>query len=72
MIVPFTNYPRRLDNLKKAIQSRDERYLSTVDIVIQQGSGKVGIFKNHLPIAIFESRRDWIAWKHEAYMEVKE
>ena len=70
MVKPFTAYPRRLDNFKKALQSRDKRYLSTVEIVIQQGTGKVGIFKNHLPIAIFESRHDWVVWKHEVYKEL--
>lgn len=65
-----TGHPRTLENLKKAIQSRDKKYLSNVQVLTQVGTLKVGIFKNNLPVAIFESHKEWVAWKHQAYMEV--
>ena len=65
-----TGHPRALENLKQAIQTRDKRYLSNVKVLTQVGTLQVGIFKNNLPIAIFDSHKEWAEWKHAAYMEV--
>lgn len=68
----YTGHPRALENLKHAIQTKDKRYLSNVKVLTQVGTLKVGIFKNNLPIAIFENHREWAEWKHSAYLEAKE
>lgn len=65
-----TGHPKALENLKKAIQSKDRKYLSNVRVLTQVETLKVGIFKNNLPIAIFESHQEWAEWKHQAYKEV--
>ena len=66
----YIGHPKALENLKRAIQTRDKRYLSNVKVLTQVGTLQVGIFKNNLPIAIFDSHKEWVAWKHAAYMEV--
>lgn len=42
-----TGHPKALENLKKAIQSKDTKYLSNVKVLTQVGTLKVGIFKNN-------------------------
>ena len=66
----YTGHPKALENLKRAIQTKDKKYLSSVQVLTQDGTLKVGIFKNNLPIAIFENHKEWTEWKHGAYKEV--
>jgi len=66
----YTGHPKALENLKRAIQTRDKHYLSNVKVLTQVGTLKVGIFKNNSPIAIFDSHKEWAEWKHTAYKEV--
>jgi hypothetical protein len=63
-----TGHPKALANLVTAMLAKDKHYFRNVKVITQQGTGCIGIFKNNLPIAIFDSREEFARWKHEKYL----